>query len=150
MKKLFLPIALLSLAAINAQEAEDEGYSEGNIVNQADEKAQEAYLQAAADQLASSLLASSPELASWYNDASDDEAQTFNDFCLEFAKRNLTVYAQNTPAYTTLFNAFTDLTGLDRWIVNLTFMSNAMAQALATQQAQPAADTTDDSEEIAE
>ncbi len=139
MKKLFLPLALLSVSAVFAQD------TVGQVPTAEQIAAQQAMLNAAGDQLASNLL-QDPALAAWYNDASDEDVDQFNALCVQYATLNIIVYGQFAPNYNQLFNALSDLTGRTNWSVQINFMSQELAQALQAQQA-GAADDADDSDD---
>lgn len=146
MKKLFLPLALLTMSAVYAQDNSnvDQAPTAEQIA------AQQAMLQNAGDQLASNLL-QDPALAAWYNDASDEDVEKFNALCVQYAALNIIVYGQFAPNYNQLFNALSGLTGRTNWSVQINFMSQELAQALQAQQAQQEsatdADDFDDSED---
>ncbi|MBY0110276.1 MAG: hypothetical protein K2X90_04150 [Candidatus Babeliaceae bacterium] len=147
MKKLFLPLALLSLAAVYAQD--NSGAAQAPSPEQI--AAQQAMLNAAGDQIASSLL-QDPSLAAWYNDASDEDVEAFDKLCVQCALLNITVYGQFAQNYNQFFNALSNLTGRTNWSAQVTFISPELAQTLQAQ-AQTAAnaqvaqaDDSDDAE----
>ncbi len=87
--KLFLPLALLTISAVYAQD--DSGALQAPTAEQIAE--QQAMLNAAGEQLASNLLRD-PDLADWYNNASDDDAAAFDALCVQYATLNIIVYSQ--------------------------------------------------------
>jgi hypothetical protein len=138
MKKLFLPLALLTISAAYAMD-EAQAPTEEQIA------AQQQMLQNAGEQLASNLLNQDPALSEWYNDASDEDSAAFDALCIQYATLNIIVYGQFAPNYNQLFNALSDLTGRSNWSVQINFMSNDLAQALQAQaQAQDTAVSEDD------
>ncbi len=128
MKKLFLPLALLSLSAVYAQD------NSGAVQAPTPEQiaAQQARLNAAGDQIASSLL-QDPSLAAWYNDASDKDVEAFDELCVQCALLNMAVYGQFAQNYNQFFNALSELTGRTSWSAQVTFISPELAQALQSQ-----------------
>ena len=127
MKKLFLPLALLSLSAC-AQDSAQQTLTADQIA------AQQAMLQAAGDQLAARLL-QDPTLAMWYNDASDEDVKKFDALCVQFAAMNMMVYGQYAGGYSQLFNALTELTNSTHWSAQISFLSQGLAQQLRAQAA---------------
>ncbi len=133
--KLFLPLALLTMSAVYAQD--DSSIAQAPTAEQI--AAQQAFFQNAGDQLASNLL-QDPALAAWYNDASDEDVEQFNALCVQYATLNFVVYGNYSKLYDQLFNALSDLTGRTNWSVQISFMSQELAQAIQAQQAQQAAE----------
>ncbi len=139
MKKLFFPLVLLVACA--SADAQDIIEVDQNTA------AQQAYLQAAGAQMRDNLLQNT-DLNSWYYDednTTDDQRALFDGLALKYATLNLVVLEQNRPFYTQLFDELTALTGYNGWLVQLSFMSKEVAEALAAQQAAQDEDNSDES-----
>lgn len=119
MKKLFLPLALLTMSTVVAESAETAAAEQ--------QQAEYAYLQNAGAQLAAKLL-ENPIIAAWYNEALDEEIKQFNDICVRYATLNIIANQQLAPHYNQIFNELIDLTGQENWLVQLTFGTNSAVQ----------------------
>lgn len=124
MKKIFFSLALLTSFGAYAAEV-------SQIEQEAQIAQQEAFLQQLGDQLAAQLLQDpqNGQLLAWFNDASDYELEVFKKLCKRFATLNIVLNSQYNPLYKQLFAELTDLTGSGMWAVQISFVSDDLAQS---------------------
>ncbi len=129
MKKLFLPLALLSLTVcvaevMNAPQPE---------LTPEQLEMQRAYLQNAGALVFDKLL-QNEAIKNWFATASDEDKMAFANLCIKNATLNIIVVEQNKGFYDQLFTDFTELTVLDGWYAQLQFMSKELAASYQAQQ----------------
>ena len=127
MKKLFLPLALLSLYSLYALESSAPADQGAPVLTAEEAAAQQAMLQAAGASLQTKML-ENPQLAAWYSQASVEDAMKFDECCVRYATINLVVYSQFAPLYAALFNELTALTDSGDWSVQINFIAQELTQ----------------------
>ncbi len=125
MKKIFLPIALLSMTAAYALENTSTSAVEPTVEEL---EAQQAMLQKLGEQLASHLL-KNPEISAWHDRASDDQIKEFHDLCVQYATLNIVAQNQFAPHYDELFTRLTEVTGNPYWSLQINYASKATHEA---------------------